>query len=210
MIKKYYPPEFNSKSFNCPNCQVFSKQEWFYLRPFKGAINKDFMENLEVSLCSHCDKYSIWFRGRLIVPNESQAPYPHKDLPEKIREDYREARLIVNESPRGAAALLRLCLQKLMKELGESGENINNDIKELVEKGLPIRIQQALDILRVIGNESVHPGEIDIRDDKETAIRLFELINYIVEDRISRPKQIEELYKKLPDSKKEGIKNRDK
>ncbi len=210
MTKKYYPPEFMSESFNCPKCGVYSKQEWYNLKPNKGAFNQPNLSYLVASLCSHCSGYSIWLNENLIIPNESQAPHPHEDLSDDIKEDYVEARLIVNSSPRGAAAILRLCLQKLMKELGESGKNINKDIKELVEKGLPVKIQQALDILRVIGNESVHPGEIDIRDDKETAIRLFELINYIVEDRISRPKQIEELYARLPDNQKEGIKNRDK
>lgn len=210
MTKKYYPPEFHSESFNCPHCGVYSQQGWYDLKPCRGSFRQENISYLEASLCNHCNEYSIWLNENLIIPSESQAPYPHEDLPEDIKKDYKEARLIVNNSPRGSAAILRLCLQKLMKDLGESGKNINNDIKSLVEKGLSVRIQQALDILRVIGNESVHPGEIDIRDDKETAIRLFELINYIVEDRISRPKQIEELYKKLPDNQKEGIKNRDK
>jgi len=34
-------------------------------------------------------------------------------------------------------------------------------------------ILQSLDIVRVIGNESVHPGVIDLKDDRHTALRLF-------------------------------------
>lgn len=35
--------------------------------------------------------------------------------------------------------------------------------------------------MRVIGNESVHPGEMDIRDDHDTVFQLFDLVNLIAE-----------------------------
>ncbi|WP_424033423.1 DUF4145 domain-containing protein [Methylocella sp.] len=49
-------------------------------------------------------------------------------------------------------------MQKLCVELGEKGKNIDDDIANLVKKGLSPELQQALDILRVIGNEAVHHG----------------------------------------------------
>lgn len=208
MIQKYYPPEFGKGSFNCPYCQVYAKQNWYNVSYKSYTTN--FLEDLKISICSHCNSISYWFKEKLIIPDESMAPQPHEDLPEEIKEDYLEARSILNRSPRGAAALLRLCVQKLMIELGETGRNINNDIASLVKKGLPQEVQQALDILRVIGNEAVHPGTLDLKDDNETALRLFELINFIVEDRITRKKRIQELYSKLPESKVEQIKKRDK
>jgi hypothetical protein len=94
-------------------------------------------------------------------------------------------------------------------ELGEKGENINDDIKQLVSKGLPVEVQQALDIVRVVGNEQVHPGELDVRDDPSIALELFKLINFVVEDRITRPKSIGRLYSRLPDNKLDGIRRRD-
>lgn len=134
---------------------------------------------------------------------------PIEDMPEAIKADFMEAREIVNASPRGAAALLRLCVQKLMPILGERGRDINDDIASLVKKGLPVAVQQALDSLRVIGNEAVHPGAIDLNDNRETALALFELLNFIVERTITQQKKISDIYGKLPKSKLDAILKRD-
>jgi hypothetical protein len=42
-----------------------------------------------------------------------------------------------------------------------------------VQKGLDVQIQQALDTVRVIGNEAVHPGEMDVRDDPSLVGTLY-------------------------------------
>ncbi len=119
-------------------------------------------------------------------------------MPQDIRRDYDEAGSILNLSLRGAAALLRLAIQKLCKELGQPGENINADIAALVANGLHPMLQKALDTVRVVGNDAVHPGQIDLRDDRATAESLFRLVNMIVEKTISEPKHVEALYALLP------------
>lgn len=144
-----------------------------------------------------------------MVPNASPVELKHHDLPEDCHADYEEARDIVSRSPRGAVALLRLCLQKLMPYLGEEGKNINDDIKSLVAKGLPPMVQQALDVCRVVGNNAVHPGELDIHDTPEIAHQLFRMINFIVADRIARPKEIQALYAQLPQGAIAAIAKRD-
>ena len=123
--------------------------------------------------------------------------------------DTRAASSIAGKSPRGAAALLRLCIQKLCNHLLGKELNINSAIAELVKSGLRVDIQQALDSVRVIGNESVHPGEMNIKDDRETAAALFDLVNLIVEELISQPKKIREIYAKLPAQKTAEILKRD-
>jgi hypothetical protein len=130
-------------------------------------------------------------------------------MPDDVKADYTEARSILGFSPRGAAALVRLALQRLMLHLGEKGTNLNDDIGSLVSKGLPIDIQKALDSLRVIGNNAVHPGQIDLRDDLPTAAALFELLNLVVESTITQPKKIQELYSKLPQAALAQIQRRD-
>ncbi len=49
-----------------------------------------------------------------------------------------------------------------MKQLGNPGEDINADIAALVKDGLwADLLQRALDVVRVTGNEAVHPGQTD-------------------------------------------------
>jgi hypothetical protein len=70
-------------------------------------------------------------------------------------------------------------------------------------------VQQALDYCRVVGNNSVHPGEINLNDTPEIANSLFEMVNFIVEDRIARPKQVQALYGQLPQAARDAIEKRD-
>jgi hypothetical protein len=208
MTEKYVPPSFGAEAFNCPHCEAYSHQRWSPLLVASGIGYKG--GNLMVSLCSRCEKPALWVSGKLVYPSLSTAPLPSDDMPEDVAFDYKEAREIVNLSPRAACALLRLALQKLMPHLDEKGKDINTDIGNLVKKGLPVKIQKAADIVRVIGNNAVHPGEIDLKDDPETASRLFGLINMIVEVMISQPKKVDLLYEKIPTNQKEQIEKRDK
>jgi hypothetical protein len=96
-----------------------------------------------------------------------------------------------------------------MPHLGETGKNINDDIKSLVSKGLSALVQKALDYCRVVGNNAVHPGEIVINDTPDVAMKLFSMINFIVEDRITKPKEIEALYNELPEDSRKQIESRD-
>jgi hypothetical protein len=146
----------------------------------------------------------------MVYPDQTTVSPPNADLEEEIQQDYLEAANILERSPRGAVALLRLGIQKLCRQLGQPGKNINDDIATLVKAGeIPQRVQQALDIVRVVGNNAVHPGQIDLRDDRDTALRLFQLVNLIAERAISQPKEVEELYGTLPEAARKQIERRD-
>lgn len=165
--------------------------------------------NADLSECYNCNDIAIWIGSTLAWPVRGEAPPPNPDLPADVRLDYDEAGRILHLSPRGAAALLRLAIQKLCKGLGEKGKHIDTDIAKLVKKGLDVRIQRALDIVRVIGNESVHPGQIDMRDNVGTAEKLFALVNLVADAMISQPKHIAEMYGDLPEEKRKAIERRD-
>jgi hypothetical protein len=95
-----------------------------------------------------------------------------------------------------------------VEQLQPQGNDLDDRIGKLVGKGLPEEVAHALDVLRVVGNNSVHPGELDMRDDVATATALFECINHIVEERIARPQRIGGLFAKLPERARQAIDRR--
>lgn len=167
------------------------------------------IDEISISQCQLCEAKAIWIEGKMVHPAQSAAPYPNDDMPDDVKRDFMEAREIVERSPRAAAALLRLATERLVIHLGgDQKSDINNNIQFLVnKKGLPVRIQKALDVLRVVGNEAVHPGKIDV-DDKAVAISLFNWINDIVTMMITNEKLIDEHYNSLPPDKLKGIEDR--
>ena len=195
---------FTATAFNCPFCNAYAEQRWSLARPEWGSGS-----DYRISRCTHCGDEAMWKAERMIYPDSSPAPTPNPDLPEDIKTDYEEARTIISRSPRGACVLLRLCVQKLCGFLGESGKDINADIAALVKKGLNPKIQKSLDIVRVIGNEAVHPGQIDLKDDHATAIQLFQLVNVIVDAMIGQPKRIDAVYERIPPTQLKQIEERD-
>jgi Domain of unknown function (DUF4145) len=205
-------PQLNKPGFTCPynSCGAFSKQTWlraFWLYPHSSQYTR--IDSLLLVVCDHCGKFSVWIDEKLVFPVVRIAPAPHPDMPESIKADFEEARTVFAGSPRSSAALLRLAIQKICIELGLPGKNLNKDIGKLVKQGLPIQVQQSLDIVRVIGNNQVHPGVLDVRDDESITKTLFDLVNVIVEDRIIRPKTIATLYARLPEGARKQIEERD-
>jgi hypothetical protein len=196
------------RAFNCPHCNAFADQRWQDSVLHNGQAYKP-IQGFTISLCMHCGKHAYWFVDQMIYPNKVTAPLPNPDLPDDIKADFDEARQIANLSPKGPAALLRLAIQKLCVQLGEPGKDLNKDIGSLVKNGLPAAVQKALDIVRVIGNDAVHPGTIDLNDDPAITAKLFELANIIAAKMITEPKEIDKLFDGLPEGKKEAIQKRD-
>lgn len=219
----------NSKAFQCPVCSGFSSHLWNY-EPID--INGDYNESIKfiiIAQCQACNQFSIWITNEipitynptltlnksdtsltLIFPNVTEGiPKPNNDMPDDVKEIYIEAGEVLNISPRASAALSRLAIEKLVDHLNAQGKDLNTQIGNLVSKGMPIEIQQMLDSVRVIGNNAVHPGQIDIKDNKELALSLLNFINLIVDNRITQPKKILDIYNLLPESYRNSIERRD-
>ena len=213
-MSKYFPPKYGSTHFSCPYCQVHAAQNWKYLTFLEQSRHVSRFtplqigqEDIAASLCSHCGNLMLWLSEKIIYPQVHTSPPANDDLPREVKEVYEEAASIANQSPRAACALLRLALEMLLKSLGET-RSINDSIGNLVKKGLDERVQQSLDIVRVTGNEAVHPGVIDFSDETDVGM-LFGLINVIAESLISQPKRIQNLYNNLPEKAREAIEKRD-
>jgi hypothetical protein len=222
--EQYFPPTHALGQFHCPHCGVYSKQRWSHIQAAGDLYSSRFQNSnisqlthangrlsLEwtISFCEHCLDLAIWKGLCMIYPKNSLVDRPNDDLSIEIKADYLEASKVLDDSPRSAAAILRLALQKLCKQLGEKGENINEDIGSLVKKGLNPVIQKSLDTLRITGNNAVHPGELDLTEDSGRVIKLFGLLNLIAEKMITEPKEINIFYDSLPDGAKKAIEKRD-
>ena len=185
-----------------------------FLRIINDNFKKSFYNfvpiGFSITTCSSCANFTLWVHDKIVFPKKTTLPPPNDDLNEDIKALYLEASSILIDSPKGSTALLRLALQKLLKQVGKSGKNINDDIKALVADGMSPKIQQALDLLRVIGNNAVHPGQINLEDNAEIAQKLFGILNFIAEELITKPKELERLYADLiPPETQNHIKQRD-
>lgn len=204
-------------SFTCPHCGTLSLMHYYTvcynqcdIIATQLRINPSGDSWVYIAVCHSCNKKTIWIDNIYVYP-DIVAEVANSDMPESVKQLYDEAGLIYNKSPRAACALLRLAIDRLCNELGETDRDINKNIGELVKKGLSPSVQKALDIVRVVGNKAVHPGQIafDV-DDQKTAIALMKLVNIITERMITEPKEIDSMFEKLPDSVKNSIKKRDK
>jgi hypothetical protein len=125
------------------------------------------MVNLHLSSCSNCNGLSVWVRDRLVFPVKVA------ERPDLVAADFEEAATILNKSPRDAAALIHLCVQTLIP-LEESGKYLDDEIGALISKGLKVEIQEAIGALRVLAYNGA--GDIDLKEDKATATRIFRII----------------------------------
>ena len=220
----------NSKAFQCPNCSGFASHLWKYEPVMIHRIHSKTLRFTIISQCQACEHFSIWLTNELPLKKEgsqseldkshvnvkllfpsvsNEVPKPNVDMPSDVKEIFTEAGQILEESPRASAALSRLAIEKLVDGLEAEGKDLNSKIGKLVSKGMPVEIQQMLDSVRVIGNNAVHPGQINIKDNKELALSLLHFINLIIDNRITQPKKISEVYNSLPESYRKAIENRD-
>lgn len=215
MTKKYIIPQKTLSSYTCPHCNTLSQMDIEEHR-----MNSDFIESIPcggyynsvitMHRCQCCGKKILWIDDECIYP-EIVAEEANPDMPESVKKLYEEAGLIYNKSPRAACALLRLAVENLCHELGKDDRDINKNIAALVKDGLHPEIQKALDIVRVVGNKAVHPGQIAIDvDNVSTAKLLMRLLNIIVGKMITEPKELDEVYAFLPESTREAIERRDR
>lgn len=198
--------DFKAKAFSCPHCGTNTKHKWYYLA--KGGITEKgfnyyvgFVPDLNFGLCAQCNNFTLWLNEKLIYPSLSLAPKPTEDMPTSVKKTFLEARKIVESSPRAASALLRLGIQKLIKHLGEKSRNLETAVSNLIEKGLSNKFYDALLAVRILGKKAVKPGVINSKDDINTAIALFILVNMLVESTISQQRKVNQLYTSLPKPK---------
>jgi len=118
-----------------------------------------------------------------LVPPSQAKTFPSY-VPKPIIQDYEEACLIKDLSPKASATLARRCLQGIVRDFWKvKGENLNQEIKIIEDKIDPL-VWKAIDSTRSIGNIGAHMEKdinVIIDVDPEEANRLIWLIEYLIE-----------------------------
>lgn len=160
--------------------------------------------NYILNICYHCNHETLShigdfsqgnpFKATKVHPLQFQgsSPHPHDDMPLECLALYDEAARIFDASPRAAAAILRLCLEQLLSELGETKGRLYDRIESYAKKGIPDQIRSAFHKCRLLGNMGAHAAEINFEDNREIVIMLFSIINYLIDREISSTKKLEE------------------
>lgn len=222
--------DFETGTYICPFCHhaqaYLNSYDKIYNGDYKnymGAIPKEYQESslsIYTLKCnnSNCRKISVIAKNRTsgkqidVIPQTVINYFPDY-VPDQIRSDYEEASLIIEESPKAAATLLRRCLQGMIRDFwGIQKKNLYDEISELESK-IPRSQWKALDGLRKIGNIGAHMEKdvnliIDIHPDE--AKKLLKLIELLIEKWYVARHEEEELYEDITgiSEEKDAIKSK--
>jgi hypothetical protein len=154
----------------CPHCLHSFHVHWTQHPLNSGnAIGKDAAFTTIWALCpgADCGKAIVYVRriaadgSRVVMvhpKSTGRTPLP-SDVPEMFATDYREACLVLADSPKAAAALARRCLQNLLREhVKIKKPDLAQEIQALLDsKALPADLADDVDAIRHIGNFAAHP-----------------------------------------------------
>lgn len=158
----------------CPYCL-----ENFVEEPSTNILGKDADGGWAIikSVCSGCEKIIVKLaqgevsfhptfgqsfhseKEWLVKPKvPTRAPIP-PEVPKEFTKDYKEACLVIADSPKASAALSRRCLQNILREVVKVKKgNLADEIQQVLDnKTFPSYISEPLDAVRNIGNFAAHP-----------------------------------------------------
>ena len=95
----------------------------------------------------------------LIYPRVPSRPPLSPEIPEEYSCDYREACMVLADSPKASAALARRCLQAALRDKGGfTQHDLSKQIDAAISSNfLPNYIIEGLDAIRQVGNFAAHP-----------------------------------------------------
>ena len=154
----------------CPHCLENFHADWSGNRI---GINQERFWSVNWTTCPACNRFVVYMRTEtvglpetltnaedwMVYPKTStRSPLP-ASVPEEFAADYREACLVLVDSPKASAALSRRCLQHLLREKGGvKHSDLGKEIQEVIDSGqLPSHLADAIDAVRNLGNFAAHP-----------------------------------------------------
>ena len=148
-----------------------------------------------------------------ILPKASSRPLPDY-IPPAIRQDYEEACLIRELSPKASATLARRCLQGMIRDFCKiSKKRLIDEINELrkqvedgaADRSISTESVDAIDAIRTLGNIGAHM-EADINQivdvDADEAQLLIELLESLFDEWYVERSAREARFKRIADLKK--------
>lgn len=202
----------------CPHCleNFFERWEHFLTEQRYGEItDREGKWELRWCECPSCQKVIIQLGHSenwvLVRPKTiSRSPLP-EEVPEQFANDYKEACLVLADSPKSSAALSRRCLQNLLTEKAKTTKrDLADQIHEVIDsQRLPSYLSDALDAVRTIGNFAAHPmkskstGEI-VEVEPGEAEWTLDILEGLFEFYFVQPEILAEKRKKLNEKLKEA------
>lgn len=161
-----------------------------------------------MSECASCTHRCVWRGDVLIYPQSSPAPVPSEDMPPEVRELYDEASAVASVSKRAGAAFARATLERLLKLLdpdAPKGSRLDEYIARVIPR-VTVATGKLLTLIRHVGNKSLHvddaPDEAVVlllsHEDVDLLPIIFQTINDVVEELITKPNQAALLYDAIP------------
>lgn len=158
-----------AESGKCPHCLTTFSVVWHLI-----ALPRDNVSawSLRHCCCPSCGETIIMLRrlvasqrGELVELDIQAWPKVHArtklppEVPDSLREDFREAYLILGDSPKASAALSRRCLQQVLRDAAKvKPGDLFDEIQQILNSGsLPSYLAERLDAVRHIGNFAAHP-----------------------------------------------------
>jgi hypothetical protein len=141
---------------NCPNCRKFI----FNLENGTGALNQQ-QPNNPVGPGNVLVTFRQKKSDTMVYPRGvARRPVP-PEVPADIGEEYKEACLVLADSPKASAALSRRCLQNLLRNAaGVKSGDLVGEIQQVLDSGkLPAGLSENIDAVRNIGNFAAHPNK---------------------------------------------------
>lgn len=208
----------------CPHCLIGIKETW--KTSSISTIRGEYW-GIKHMYCTECGKIVITFNGhkndgtliteQMIYPKQISRVAIPLEVEKEFSEDYNEACLILNDSPKASAALSRRCLQNIIRQKsGIKERDLHAEIDKVITSNIfPGHIAEVLDAIRHFGNFGAHPIEdaqtgAIITVEVGEAEWLLDILEELFDFYYVQPKRIqtrkEELNKKLADAGKNPMK----
>lgn len=194
----------------CVHCQTAFHADWTH-QHLERDTEGDWC--IKWVRCSRCKMLS--FMLEVVDPRGDEQPvlsYPRgrfdttavAALPAGLAADYREACLILTDSPKASAALSRRSLQNLLREkAGIQPGSLADEIQQVLDsKQLPPHLAESIDAVRTLGNFAAHPiksehtSEIVDVEERE-AEWLLEILEHLFNFYFEEPRRQQELREAL-------------